>query len=404
MSAFLILFLKQHDPNKKADDAPHRARQKSGYWKDLVLVAQQIRLFQSRFGLPNDRLPTEYELRRHGYNGGHTILRALRLHGGKRAFLQKLARLDDPEAKAPFASWQEASPQRKVSDARRVARSLKPELEGLARKLGLPGKTLPNLSLIREYEPLLANVICSTPGGYAAIARELNCCIEQQKPVSWASMRRLKPLPLQELKRELLKFIAERTVTPGVMPPERILAKAGRFDLIISIEYHGGSRAVAEICELRDSASWEYVLEMRDLLRELRAYLNLANKGNEMPSIAELQRQGREDLARLIRRHGGPLVFAARFGLYVPPSRRRREADLKWGPFSLALAVRLLDACYQRGRAVDGIPELPPLSELDLELQTEIAEYGGPDTVARRLGLAFARPDGASGTLREDHC
>jgi hypothetical protein len=114
MSAFLILFLKQHDPNKKADDAPHRARQKGGYWKDLVLVAQQIRLFQSRFGLPNDRLPTEYELRRHGYNGGHTILRALRLHGGKRAFLQKLARLDDPEAKAPCASWQEARPQRKV--------------------------------------------------------------------------------------------------------------------------------------------------------------------------------------------------------------------------------------------------------------------------------------------------
>ncbi|KAK4530158.1 hypothetical protein CCYA_CCYA03G1015 [Cyanidiococcus yangmingshanensis] len=365
-------------------------RQKRGYWKDVVAVARQIAQFQTRLGLPSERLPTEYELRRYGYEGGHTILRAFRLHGGKQAFLKKLALVERTGADPEFARWQPNANGKKLTSAAKAANLLRSQLEELARRLDLPEKSLPSLQLLRKHEPLLANIICSTPGGYAAIARELNCCIEPRRPSRDTKPSATEPLELDELRQQLLAFIAEKTVTPGVMPPLRVLAKAERLDLVASIEHHGGSRVVAERFGLRDYASWEYVLELRDLVRELSAYMRVANKGNEMPSLAELQRQGRPDLARLVRRHGGPLVVAARFGLDVPPLRRRRDMDIKWGPFSLEVAERLLDACFVRGRAVDGVPEMPPLTELETDLQNKIEEYGGPDLVARRLGLAFA--------------
>jgi hypothetical protein len=391
MSAF-ILNLTTFDSIRK-EEIPKwpESRQKSGYWKDVAAVARQITLFQAKLGLPRERLPTEYELRRYGHEGGHTILRALYLQGGRRAFLEKLALTESAASVPDLVRWQQASERKKSTCAAKVASSIATQLEDLARRLELPENTLPSMKVLRQHEPLLANVICSTPGGYAAIARELNYGIESQYRARNAMLTKKEPLTLEELRKQLLAFISEKTVSPGVMPPMHVLARAERFDLIASIKHHGGSRAVAERFALRDYASWEYVLRMRDLVRELRAYMHLANKGNVMPSIAELQRQGRADLARLVRRHGGPIVVAARFGLAVPPMRRRREIDIQWGPFSLQVAERLLDACFERGRAVDGIPELPSLSELEPDLQNEVAVYGGPDMVARRLGLAFAR-------------
>ena len=59
------------------------------------------------------------------------------------------------------------------------------------------------------------------------------------------------------------------------------------------------------------------VHEYNTFLRKLRAYSYSTNQEGSMPSAQRMKRDGREDLACLMQKHGGQKVLAARLGLRV---------------------------------------------------------------------------------------
>jgi hypothetical protein len=115
---------------------------------------------------------------------------------------------------------------------------------------------------------------------------------------------------------------------PRVMPPQRTLAAAGRWDLVQAVIAHGGSRQVASDLGWVPAPRWvgRHLTALDALADELRAFCADAGTPGDMPTYAALRGAGREDLAAAVARHGGGAAVAARLGLTLRRSPRGRWA------------------------------------------------------------------------------
>ena len=111
-----------------------------------------------------------------------------------------------------------------------------------------------------------------------------------------------------------------------------------------------------------------------------------------MPSMKRMKQDGRADLAKLVRKHGGQRVLAARLNLTLHHPRRER---MNWGPFDLDFAIDLLNVsqvvAVDESQSTHRRVLLPTNSQLSAlgrqDLDCKIELYGGRHDVARRLGM-----------------
>ena len=185
------------------------------------------------------------------------------------------------------------------------------------------------------------------------------------------------------LKRELLTFIKEHG-TPGMMPTQPELKKAGRSDLHRAIWKHGGSPGVAGKIGLelafkrKQTGYWE---DFSNLKRELLAFIQEHGTSGVMPTHEELTEARRSDLVNGIRKHGGQQSVAEQLGLTYAKKRQHY-----WKDFS-NLKRELLAFIEEHG--TPGVmlthEELQKVERSDLS--TAIRKHGGISVVAEKLGL-----------------
>ena len=362
-------------------------RRRHSYWKKFENFSAELRRFQLAAGIPLSQLPSDGQLRKHASDGGQSLCWAFQVHGGWKAVSLRLASEDGRDALLQARPRGRAVRERQSA---RVAELLRPQIDEIARKRGLPPNTVPCKEVLRAHNPLLANKMYAVPGGLRAIAKALGYVMETDLQSHEHTDQEVHPPEdMDKVKRELEEFIQAHPELQGVMPHQRMLAKEGRDDLLVIMRRHLGPDNLARQLGLRAPSDWQYFLEIRALVRSLHEYMRAHHLTTQMPTLSQLEHDGYGALAAAIRKHGGSTAFAARFGLRVKMVGRRQKSLLDWGPFSLQYACDIYDACDAWNRAEDGAVQMPPLDTLSAELQRQAAVYGGAECVARRLGLAL---------------
>ncbi|GJD05901.1 hypothetical protein Gasu2_03450 [Galdieria sulphuraria] len=166
------------------------------------------------------RLPTPIELRKYKRSD---LFAAIEYHGG---FWECSKRLGIPcvSLKKPCGFW---------SDTHHVEK----ELEIAARELNLPDKVMPTQSQLRSLGRLYLWRGIAQHGGAAAVAKQLGWKVILKPHKFWKNF--------EHLERELVEFV-ENSHLPRVMPTQKTLRAAGRYDIIHAIYIHGGSGEVAK--------------------------------------------------------------------------------------------------------------------------------------------------------------
>jgi hypothetical protein len=192
---------------------------------------------------------------------------------------------------------------------------------------------------------------------------------------------------------ELQNFIAEHG-TSGVMPKQNELAQAGRRDLAIAIDHHGGFFIVAQLLGLQLSHAQHpdgYWDEFVNVERALLAYIEKYGMQGAMPSRGELIKAGLGDLAGAFDKYGGSSAVAKRLGLQM-----KIKPMGHWDDFS-NVEEALRTFTYER--RTPGV--MPTNKELQNAGQSGLAiaikKHGGISAVAERLGLQLsytAKPGG----------
>ena len=137
---------------------------------------------------------------------------------------------------------------------------------------------------------------------------------------------------IENVERELRKWM-ERNQMSTVLPTQGMLRSGGAHSLASSIDFHGGLSVFATRMELklhtrRPNGYWQNFNALRD---ELLAYLSesavsaldsdrdndSSNDKNEliMPTAQDLMKEGRSDLVRAVRLHGGFTQVALAMGI-----------------------------------------------------------------------------------------
>ena len=195
----------------------------------------------------------------------------------------------------------------------------------------------------------------------------------------------------ERFRQELIAFGQQQTNNPywKVLPSAAQMRRCGRCDLVQAIHRYGGSEAVAARFGMLSAAEYSYHYEFYSFLRELKSYQEATGQVGKMPALTHMKRDGRADLVRLVRKHGGQQVLAARLCLKLD---RERSPRMLWGPFDLDFAIDLLNVSQAVALDVGNNRRMLLPTDDDLavigrpDLSTRISEYGGRADVARRLG------------------
>jgi hypothetical protein len=186
------------------------------------------------------------------------------------------------------------------------------------------------------------------------------------------------------LERELLAFVDEHG-TPGVMPTNQLMRRAGRHDLMVAIQAHGGMAAVAERLGQDHRAPHRphnYWRNPDNLERELLAFIAEHGEPGVMPKQTAIVEAGRPDLAVAITRGGGYHAAAERLGLQRPDARRPAN---QWADFAaLERELRAFVAEPDRPQRMPTYGDLRAVERYDLCYAVQ--RYGGTKAVAKRLG------------------
>uniref|UniRef100_A0A7S4KYW5 Uncharacterized protein n=1 Tax=Guillardia theta TaxID=55529 RepID=A0A7S4KYW5_GUITH len=175
-----------------------------------------------------------------------------------------------------------------------------------------------------------------------------------------------------------------------VLPSNADLKENGRKDLINAIYRYGGRKHIAKKFGLLLTTEFNYLVEFYHLLKELRSYQEEKQQLGKMPSFKQLIANGRQDLARMICKHGGQNVLAARLDLQLD---RPRKPYLVWGQFSIDFAIDLIEIAGQHSQDIGRterilMPNATTLQSIHrADLIEKIEMYGGFVDVARRIGL-----------------
>mmetsp|Transcript_49633 Transcript_49633/g.82958 ORF Transcript_49633/g.82958 Transcript_49633/m.82958 type:complete len:234 (+) Transcript_49633:3-704(+) len=186
--------------------------------------------------------------------------------------------------------------------------------------------------------------------------------------------------------------------------------RAGRDDLVAAISRYGGTDDACARFGLVPYREWGYFDRNRALASDLLAYLR--EKGwptDTMPDRATLEGDARgRDLNRRLSRLGGRSLVGRRLGLALTGRAAFYNDKINYGPFSLEFAVEVLEyikethfaaapGAWASADMLDpetvGAVALPPPGDLRAHGRRDLAdlieEYGGPQQVARRLGLVY---------------
>ncbi|KAG8466647.1 hypothetical protein KFE25_008026 [Diacronema lutheri] len=197
--------------------------------------------------------------------------------------------------------------------------------------------------------------------------------------------------PLETVRRELLAFIRAHG-TEGVMPAALELRVAGQCALAHAIERHGGLHAVGGALGLRPAhgrAPIGYWAEAERLDGAVLAFVAANGTEGVMPTVRDLQRHGRHDLAHAIcAHHGGRIALERRTGLrYV-----RARPSTPRGYWRDVPSVHAELLAYVRARGTHGV--MPTGLELKVSgargrrlLRALEAHPGGIVAAARATGL-----------------
>ena len=213
------------------------------------------------------------------------------------------------------------------------------------------------------------------------------------------------------------------------------LSLANRDDLRQAIQRLGGAKEISKQAGLVPYREWRWIEGIYELLQRLNEYIkdyppsssssssSSSQKSQQQqqqssskvrpnkpifPSATEIRARGYEALYHLIQYYGGRKFVAARFGMAYSRKqtavsyRKLVQQDMSWGPFDLEFGIDLLS--YVRE---DQMAKQPPLrvptipmpspsklgkSERGRRLHHQILQYGGYESMARRLGLDYTLP------------
>ncbi len=189
----------------------------SGYWQDFTNFERELLTFMEEKGIPGV-MPTNEELRKANRND---IANAIRKHGGHQSVAEHLA----------------LTYTRKRPNHWKDFANVKHELLAFIEEHGTP-RVMPTREELQQFgRGDLINAIAQY-GGYLVVAQrlELELAYQRKQPDYWKDFN--------NLERELLAFI-EKHGTPGVMPKNEELTKAGNSSLAMAIQKHGGFSVVA---------------------------------------------------------------------------------------------------------------------------------------------------------------
>ena len=196
----------------------------------------------------------------------------------------------------------------------------------------------------------------------------------------------------ERFRQELIAFGQQQTNNPywKVLPSTAQLRRCGRKDLAQAIHRYGGSEVVAARFGMLSAAEYAYYHEFYSFLRELKRYQQATGQVGQMPALTRMKQDGRGDLVRLVRKHGGQQVLAARLCLKL---ERQRGPRLLWGPFDMDFAIDLLNVSQAVALEIGSNCRMLLPTEAELaaigrpDMSAKIKHYGGRADVARRLGV-----------------
>ena len=169
--------------------------------------------------------------------------------------------------------------------------------------------------------------------------------------------------------------------------------------------YFGSFASLCKVAGLIEYREWNYLERQHDLMITLREYADANLDGNYtiLPSYSRLRDEGSTQLLAFIQSFGGHKFVAGKFGMQNEVTERNVQTTWNWGPFDLEYGIALMD--FVRN---DQMQKNPPISDpaifmptrkqfLDLGgshgryLHEKTMEFGGYESVARRLGLEWRR-------------
>lgn len=317
-------------------DSATAPRMNTHWWKNISLVRQEIDQFCDRNALDKSVLPSTSQMRI--LPGGNHLINAVRRYGG---------------------------------------------IANLSKALGTPSLA----AFRRQTSTAQGGASCRTTNVSQSAQPSA-----QRKRAKNSTVPRGYFADRERFRSELIAFGQEQTNNKywKVLPSPSQMRRTGRMDLARAIHRYGGSTVVASRFGLLPSEEYAYFFEFYNLLRELKAYQEATGQVGCMPSLARMKRDGRPDIVRLIRKHGGQNVLAARLDLRL---ERERKPYLRWGDFDIDFAIDLLNAsqvvALETGHnlllVLPTEEELAALGRSDLAAQ--IVQFGGREDVARRLGM-----------------
>lgn len=360
-------------------------RRPSAFWKDINNIESELRRFWNDVSVTIDStkpppLPSEAIL---NHFERHDLRYAIANMGGRKVVASKLG-----DAKLIPGKWFDAI---KCDEIQQLLLPSNPASAGLCKKFPPPNPTL---------KRTIQNL--SHPNDLHAL--------RYQNGERWTHKTTRNPrnfwnsedVVIAEL-YDYLSRVKEEQNRPSIwMPRPSELTNAGRDDLKQAITRYGGADHICKTAKLIPYREWRYFESNLELFVELQIYLSKFHTDKEriFPKLSDIQANGHNRLYDLIMLMGGRKVIARQLSMeFQTQTKYKVMQGISLGKFDLCFAIRLMH--FIRG---DLLQEDPPMSRMpairmptvqelllkgEKELAKECLKYGGHESIARRLNIAF---------------
>lgn len=375
--AHLIYAIRRHGGSTRLMNLwglrPKNSRRSRNYWSNFTVLAGELNAYLHNFGYQNV-MPRVEDLKSHGRMD---LVYAIDRFGG----ISRVSQLLHLTWLGPSTYWREFSNVRK-----RLLGYLRTRPEG-------EQKIMPSFQQLHESGRLDLIQGIGFHGGVMQVARRVG-----KVQVAYPEYPENYFKDPKNLDREILSFLStQRRELKKRMPTSVAFVKAGRLDLADAIRDNGGWIYYAQRLGLSFATETRhprgYWADRKNVERELRNYLIERNlEHGMMPSVQQLERDGRSDIAFAIERyHSNAASFAESIGLRLQLDEVRLEnAEFfdTWTNFVESMRQ------WIRENGIDGI--LPTRDELIRtgrhDLRNAVFRHGGGRLVGERLGLVHQEP------------
>ena len=363
-----------------------RPRRPSAYWQEIENIDSELRSFwesigidvnnESPLAIPNEALLNHFDR--------HDLRYAIAQYGGREYVAQRLG------AELISGKWNESCRHPYIEA---LLSSDNPAGKGLS-------KSVPPIA--PHVKRALARKIAEQNGKNSDLHQ-----LRYSQGERWAHQITRKPRGywseekvVEEL-YEYLKMRKDATNRPSVwMPKGSEITNEGRDDLRQAMIRYGGLDHFTKIAKLIPYDEWRYFESHLELFVELEKYLLEYENGNEdfFPKLSAIQGNGYDRLYFLIMEYGGRKLIATKLDMsYQSQTKNQVMQGLSLGRFSLSFAIRLMYYIRNSLLKTDTLKvpkiRMPTTQELiqdgEEKLAKEVSQYGGHESIARRLNLSF---------------